>query len=100
MAGRQMSGVGAFILRHIYGEKEYTKRWIENEDALTIKTQKALTLGVVFWLICILILLCGVANKDTLVCLVFVVGFPVALIIWSICVRRRAENDWEGNMDE
>lgn len=73
---------GFLILRLIYGKEKAETM----SESLTLPM--VLSLLFIFWLLCLLFLFSGTAANDFWLCLVYVIGYPVAILIWSILARR------------
>lgn len=76
---------GFLILRIIYGKDS------KRPQEFGIGVPLLLSVGFVFWLLSLMLLFAGSAAKDTLICIVFGVGFPLALVIWGILARKKAK---------
>lgn len=77
-----LSMSGFLILRLIYG-KEKAETMSER-----FRLHIVLSLFFVFWLLCLLFLFCGIAANDFVFCLIYVLGFPIAILVWAIIVRK------------
>lgn len=75
--------MGYFILELIYGR--YSKKLNE----FGVGSQLLLSIGFVFWLLCLLFLFAGITVNDTWFCVLYGIGFPLALTIWGIIVRNK-----------
>lgn len=74
---------GFFILRLIYGKEKAEAM----SEGLTLPM--VLSLLFVFWLLCLLFLSSGTTANDFWLCLIYVIGYPVVLLVWSIIVRKK-----------
>ena len=74
---------GMLVLKLVYGsqyeEKAYDRIWL----------MLLLSMVNIFWLLCILFLIAGIAAKDTVLCAVFVITYPVIIAIWSAVERKK-----------
>lgn len=77
---------GFLILWLIYGKEKAETM----SESLTLPI--VLSLLFIFWLLCLLFLFSRTAANDFWLCLVYVIGYPVAIIIWSILARRENKN--------
>lgn len=89
---------GFLIMYLVYGKEEYHKRWDPSE--FTIMIQCGLSFGVIIWLLCLLSLPIDMAIESKVFCIVYFAAFPLALVIWTIFVRRRARKERGNGKDE
>lgn len=73
---------GMLVLRLVYGKK-YAEKSSEKFGLMLL-----LSLANVFWLMSILLLFAGSAAKDTALCVIMAIGYPIAIVIWAVMVRR------------
>lgn len=74
---------GYLILWIVYGKEEFSKRTFGYRAVL------GLSAVVILWLLCILFIAAGIANKDTALCWTIIILVPVIITIWSASTRRK-----------
>lgn len=74
---------GMLILRLVYGKK-YAENHSEKFGLMIL-----LSLANIFWLMSILFLVTGIAAKDTAICAVMAIGYPIAIAIWTVIERKK-----------
>lgn len=77
---------GMLILRLVYGKK-YDENHSEKFGLMNL-----LSLVNIFWLMIVWFLVAGiVANaKDTAICVIMAIGYPLAIAVWTIIERKKA----------
>ena len=73
---------GFMILRLIYGKE----KWKTMSESFVLPI--VLSLFFIFWLLCLLFLFSGSAANDFWLCLIYGLGFPIAILVWAIIVRK------------
>ena len=48
-----------------------------------------LSLANIIWLMSLLFLVAGIAAKDTAICAVMAIGYPIAIAIWTVIERKK-----------
>lgn len=86
---------GFIIMRLVYGKDEFDKRWPCDPEApkVLVVVQCILSIAFVFWLLSLLFWIFGIAAKDTFICAVYSIAFPVFIVVWTIIVRKRGKQD-------
>ena len=93
MIGALLKMSGFLILRLIYGKNQ--KKIKEIGAGLPI----LLSIGFIFWLLCLLFLIAGITANDFMLCLIIGIGYPVALIVLGIVVRTKKSSGSTEGMD-
>lgn len=75
---------GMLILRLVYG-----KKYVENHSE-KFGLMILLSLANIFWLMSVLFLVAGIAAKDTAICAIMAIGYPLAIAIWTIIERKKS----------
>lgn len=75
---------GMLILRLVYGKK-YAENHSEKFGLMIL-----LSLANIFWLMSVLFLVAGIAAKDTAICAIMAIGYPLAIAIWTIIERKKS----------
>lgn len=83
MMGGFLKISGKLILRLVYGKKQAEK--IFEEFGCIIFP---LSLANIFWLLSLLFIATGITGKDTILCIIMAIGYPVAIAIWTIIARK------------
>lgn len=76
----QVSGI--LVLRLVYGKRYYEKH------SKKFGLARLLSIVNIFWLLSILFLIVGISAKDTALCLVLAVGYPLIIVIWALIERK------------
>lgn len=76
----KMSGI--VILRIVYGKDKWKTK------SQNFELSVGLSILFMFWLICLIILFADSAANDFWLCLIYGLGFPVAILVWTIIVRK------------
>ena len=74
---------GMLVLKLVYGKK-YVEKSSEKFGLMLF-----LSLANVFWLMSILFLFAGIAAKDTALCALMAIGYPIAIAIWTVWERKK-----------
>lgn len=80
-----LQGSGMLILRIVYGKK-YAQNHSGKNGLMSL-----LAVANFFWILSFLFLIAGIAANDTVICAIMVIGYPVAIAIWTVLERKKQD---------
>ena len=88
MIGGLLRVSGLLILLIVYGKKKV----IEHRSLMA---ELSLSFANIMWLMCFAFWIGGIASNDTVFCAIVTIGYPIAIVIWTVIARIKQKNKKE-----